>query len=286
MNENVIDIDTARGSSRMAEVRNTFDRFAWMRGWLRDEEIDSGHTKLVLTVLFDHMGQNGKAWPSIATIARLASCGERTVQRHLRIAEALGWVQITERDGDSSIYAATHPRHCDTPVTDAPPSERRGTPVTDDTPTPVTVTPKQTIRTDQEQTTAAAGGREEENHSRCIWSTDYDMPELVEHERPQADGVAMYWKQKTDQTIKPHTPSGRGKDLRDLCRHFDRETVKRCIDAAGHPRVTHAWPFFIGCLERVAQGEPPPPPPGEKKEKSGGFDWSSFRNSHEYRGEQ
>lgn len=66
--------------------------------------------KLVLLALADCANDEGLAWPSITTLARKASVGERTVQRSLVEARALGIINREEVTGKGCKYTFT-PRH-------------------------------------------------------------------------------------------------------------------------------------------------------------------------------
>lgn len=85
--------------------------------------------KLVLLALADWANEDGKCWPSIAKIAAKTGCGERTVQRALREAETRGILARHENKGKGCVYTI-NPRHCVTPATKSPPSDRRQTPAT------------------------------------------------------------------------------------------------------------------------------------------------------------
>lgn len=85
--------------------------------------------KLVLLALADWANEDGKCWPSIAKIAAKTGCGERTVQRALREAETRGILARHENKGKGCVYTI-NPRHCGTPATKSPPSDRRQTPAT------------------------------------------------------------------------------------------------------------------------------------------------------------
>lgn len=58
--------------------------------------------KLVLSVIAS-FERNGKAWPSIATIAKRCSMGARTVQRHIAALVSLGYLQRIYRQGKAAI---------------------------------------------------------------------------------------------------------------------------------------------------------------------------------------
>jgi len=54
----------------------------------------TGRTKLVLLAIADHQGEQG-AWPSLATLARMAGASERSVQRDIEELEKLGELKVT-----------------------------------------------------------------------------------------------------------------------------------------------------------------------------------------------
>lgn len=58
--------------------------------------------KAVLTAIAT-FERNGKAWPSVATLAKRASMGVRTVQRHLAALINLGYITRTYRAGKAAV---------------------------------------------------------------------------------------------------------------------------------------------------------------------------------------
>ncbi len=96
--------------------------------------------KFVMMALADCANDAGECWPSIATLVRKTSASERTVQRAIKSFEDNGHLSRREVPGRGVRYFL-HPRQSDTPVTVAPPSQRRAPP-SQCHPTPVTVTPK------------------------------------------------------------------------------------------------------------------------------------------------
>jgi len=68
--------------------------------------------KLVALTIADFADDEGKAWPSLATIARKSSLSESSVRRHLRKLESAGILQViprkdkTGRDTSSLIKIA------------------------------------------------------------------------------------------------------------------------------------------------------------------------------------
>lgn len=83
--------------------------------------------KFVLVALCDQAGDSGDCFPSIATIARRCSMGERSVQRHIRDLEDAGYLERIERMGRSTIYRI-NPRQFGTPADLAPPPKTAKTP--------------------------------------------------------------------------------------------------------------------------------------------------------------
>ena len=84
----------------------TFDRFAWMNGWVDDESL-SGTAVAVLAVLLRHMGQTGEAWPSVATIgAKAGFANRKTIYAAISEIEKAGWLEVERTHGSSSTYRA------------------------------------------------------------------------------------------------------------------------------------------------------------------------------------
>ena len=75
---------------------------------------------MVLMCLCDYANEEGHCWPSVSTIARKCSKGERTVQAALKWLEAEGFCTRHERAGTSTNYTV-HPRKSCTPAKTAPP---------------------------------------------------------------------------------------------------------------------------------------------------------------------
>ena len=72
-------------------------------------ESDCKHpvAKLVLVSLADHANQNGGCFPSVARLSRRCNLSRRSVQRHLRALESLGFIKSNHRIGTSSDYSLT-----------------------------------------------------------------------------------------------------------------------------------------------------------------------------------
>lgn len=77
---------------------------ALLTGLALKEDIPNCCTKLVLICLTDCANEEGKCWPSIATIAKRAGCSERTVQRHLGELVEKGYVSRQHREGTTPFY--------------------------------------------------------------------------------------------------------------------------------------------------------------------------------------
>lgn len=62
-------------------------------------------TKLVLLAIADHANEDGFCWPGVVRIATKCNLSERSVQRHIRVLVARGFLQVEERhrpDGSQS----------------------------------------------------------------------------------------------------------------------------------------------------------------------------------------
>ncbi|MFB9246162.1 helix-turn-helix domain-containing protein [Massilia antarctica] len=104
--------------------------------------------KMVLLALCDNANDQGECYPSIPTLARKCSMGERTVQGHISDMEALGIVRRELRRGRSTIYHINADRF-DTPAKSAPPhnppptpAESAPLPPADSAPPPPQILPK------------------------------------------------------------------------------------------------------------------------------------------------
>lgn len=87
--------------------------------------------KIVLLALADCANDEGTAWPSMASLTRKCSKGERTVQGVIKQLVEAGHLTREERTGRSCIYHL-HPRKDCAPAEDAPRSDcaPQGMPVT------------------------------------------------------------------------------------------------------------------------------------------------------------
>ncbi len=106
--------------------------------------------KLVFLALADAANDEGLCWPSIATVARKSGLSERSVQRAIRKFEGSGWLERHEVIGKGCKYLL-NPRHSVTPVKVAP--------VTNETKTPDTVSPKPLRTIIPQKATPSSGKR-------------------------------------------------------------------------------------------------------------------------------
>lgn len=84
--------------------------------------------KMVLMCLCDFANDEGEhCWPSISTIARKCSKGERTVQAAIRALEGMGFLTTHPRSGTSNSFRL-HPSKICTPAKSAPPQKTTKTP--------------------------------------------------------------------------------------------------------------------------------------------------------------
>lgn len=78
--------------------------------------------KIALVKLADTAGDDGKCWPSIATVARECGCDERSIYRALDTLESKRHISRSKRSGTSSIYIV-HPCQAVTPDSLSPVTE-------------------------------------------------------------------------------------------------------------------------------------------------------------------
>lgn len=83
--------------------------------------------KMVLLALCDNASDEGCCWPSIATVAKKCSMGERTVQGHIATLCEIGAVQRYDRPGKLSAFKLDPRKFC-TPAESAPPQKTADTP--------------------------------------------------------------------------------------------------------------------------------------------------------------
>lgn len=63
--------------------------------------------RFTLVVIASHCGENGQAWPSIATLASEMGCSVATVKRSLRRLRDLGELEVRRRPNASNVYRIT-----------------------------------------------------------------------------------------------------------------------------------------------------------------------------------
>lgn len=92
----------------------------WAVNWALHTEIQNSTHKLILIALANFADEENQAWPHVETLAKLASCTERTVQRALEALELDGLIERTMGLGPSpkggmvrtnSIYRVLAPDH-------------------------------------------------------------------------------------------------------------------------------------------------------------------------------
>lgn len=83
--------------------------------------------KLVLLALADCANDEGGCWPSMATLVKKCSKGERTVQASIKSLVDGGHITRDERPGKGCFYTV-HPRNNCAPAKSAPPQKLTKTP--------------------------------------------------------------------------------------------------------------------------------------------------------------
>lgn len=126
----------------MLMASGTLSGFDLQRAVLAVEGL-SAPEKTVLLVLAVMANESAQAWPGINSLMAKCSLSERSVQRAVQSLKSMGHIKREEKLGHGVVYTVTpvtvaplpdsHPRHDDTPATQAP--------------TPVTVAPKQPVTT-------------------------------------------------------------------------------------------------------------------------------------------
>lgn len=102
-------------------------------------DLPSGR-KMVLLALCDNANDQGECYPSIESISRKCSMGERTVQQHIGDMEAAGILVRGFRKGRSTVYKID-PRNFCTPADSAPPQNSHPTPAVSAPPPPQNLHP-------------------------------------------------------------------------------------------------------------------------------------------------
>ena len=101
--------------------------------------------KLVLLALADCANDEGGCWPSMATLVKKCSKGERTVQASIKSLESSGHITRDERPGKGCFYTV-HPRNNCAPAKTAPPQKLTKTPAKSADKPSRTITDKNTKR--------------------------------------------------------------------------------------------------------------------------------------------
>ena len=187
------------GGDPMDDPRATksepFDRFKWFNGWTEAGLQTS--TVAVLTALFKYMDSEGKAWPSVDTIAGVAGCSRRTAIDHINLAVNAGWIEKHAQKGRPTIYFArissvqidaqpVQPLHGGG-ATIAPPSATIAPPPVQPLHHPVqplhgggaTISPEQTIEQTNEQRSSSVAGEAEQFESPKPNPNDDDLVRFI-----------------------------------------------------------------------------------------------------------
>lgn len=101
--------------------------------------------KLVLLALADCANDEGGCWPSMATLVKKCSKGERTVQAAIKSLADAGHITRDERPGKGCFYTV-HPRNNCAPAKSAPPQKTTKTPAKSADKPSRTITDKNTKR--------------------------------------------------------------------------------------------------------------------------------------------
>lgn len=69
-----------------------------------DLTVGSSNNKLVLLVLANYTNDQGRCWPSIATLTKKTELSERTVQRALAQLQRGGFLEVIHMPGHSNVF--------------------------------------------------------------------------------------------------------------------------------------------------------------------------------------
>ncbi len=64
---------------------------------------------MILTVLLNHAGEDGRSWPSHATIAKQTGLAERSVWGHMKELEFSGWLRRSGNIGRVGVFNVLYP---------------------------------------------------------------------------------------------------------------------------------------------------------------------------------
>jgi hypothetical protein len=100
--------------------------------------------KLVLLAIVEHANDDGRCWPSVATLCRRTGLSERTVRREIHsLCNVRGLLTVDRHDGRANRFTVMlDPCQTGTPATVAPLPEGHPHPCQAGTPTPATVAPR------------------------------------------------------------------------------------------------------------------------------------------------
>ena len=88
--------------------------------------------KFVFVAICDNASDEGNCYPSVATLCKKTSLSERAVQGAVKRLVEMGYMRVTIRRGQSTIYrifpVSEWPELSTTPAPDAPPQEMRPAP--------------------------------------------------------------------------------------------------------------------------------------------------------------
>lgn len=102
------------------------DKYKWMNAIASKYGPRNPTTRHVLLTLSLHMNQRGdNAWPSQSLLAERTELSERSVQKHLKLAEKLGWLKVYDKGTTGQGwrlhgYVATVPADLDDAAPDHP----------------------------------------------------------------------------------------------------------------------------------------------------------------------
>lgn len=246
-----------------------FNRFAWMKGWLYDGLHYT--TVAVLTVLFDHMGDDGRAWPSVGRICDTLDLSDSCVRGHLNKAAKAGWIEKVNRGHSSNVYVATFGKPSATQEADTSANQKAdttATSVTDgairheggglsascvaDTSATQEAT-EQSIRTDQRKKKGEAA-------RESYWQTEFNLEPVSPSERvdPKLEFESM-WPKHTRFRVR-WSNADTAAAVVDTCKHFTRDQIKEAIKAASEPGINDRLRYLYRTLQNSLTQKPTPKP--------------------------
>jgi hypothetical protein len=87
----------------------SFERFDWYNTWVDDESLTTGAVAL-LAVLMRYMNDDGKAWPSLETLAAKSGMSVNSLRKYFKEVEAAGYIARQLRHSATPVYAALIPK--------------------------------------------------------------------------------------------------------------------------------------------------------------------------------